>query len=649
MDRFRLFNRPAWRLIALLLIAFGLRVYHLDAQSLWNDEGLALYRARLTLSENLSNVIVVPPNVPTRDTNPPLYFIELSALRMAAGESEYALRFVSVMAGVLLVALLYVTGKRLYSARVGLIAAGLGTLSPFLVWYSQEARPYTQIAALSLASVYLLLRALRFPRGADEGPASATWRSWLIWAAWGAVTLAMLASHFNTFLLLPLEGLILAIAMIRLRRREALIVMGGLLLLAAPLIVYAVSRAQTTLDAVFRFRPLDSIAQESLSAFVIGAPHEIFQPLWAVLPGLMLLTVGVVGGLLSKAWRQSAWLMLAYLLVPLAAFYAAMFVTPIYIGPRHIIFLLPPIYLLMAAGVTLIWNRWRVIAWGVIALQVGLMGWWLTVQFTDPSYVKQDVRSAACEIAADARRDDIVVLNDAVGSFVFDYYYQRCGGEAPWTSIPVYPSLDFDEALSQFQATTEAANRVWYVTQPARAAFDVRGMDEWARGHLLRLGHQKFTAMWLGSAYQLYTAHFPILDMLPQSAQPRALTWPSAGLQLAGVEPIVISPARDQAQVNLYWQLDQPAQRNFNFTLRLVDSTGAEWGLWRGTAFDNWSAKKWPVGKYVGQSVNMILPNGLPAGEYALLVSIVGGQTNEVMPSAVGLTEVEITKTKVEP
>ena len=70
---------------SLLLVTFALRVYRLEAQSLWSDEGLSLYRARLTLGENLTNVIVVPPNVPTQDTNPPLYFVVLSALRAAGG------------------------------------------------------------------------------------------------------------------------------------------------------------------------------------------------------------------------------------------------------------------------------------------------------------------------------------------------------------------------------------------------------------------------------------------------------------------------------------------------------------------------------------------------------------------------------------
>src|SRR5512134_1119463 len=119
MDRTSSANQAQWLLVLLMLLAFGLRVYELDAQSFWSDEGLSLYRARLTLGENLSNIIVVPPDVPTRDTNPPLYFVALSGLRALAGESEYALRFWSVMLGVVTVPLLYVTGRRLFSPATG--------------------------------------------------------------------------------------------------------------------------------------------------------------------------------------------------------------------------------------------------------------------------------------------------------------------------------------------------------------------------------------------------------------------------------------------------------------------------------------------------------------------------------------------------
>jgi hypothetical protein len=260
------------------------------------------------------------------------------------------------------------------------------------------------------------------------------------------------------------------------------------------------------------------------------------------------------------------------------------------------------------------------------------------------------VRSAACTIAAQAAPDDVVIVHDAITSFVFDYYYQRCGGQAPWKIIPTYPSRDVDAALRDFQAEAKRAARVWFVTEPHPLnGFDPEALDIWARGHLLRLGHEKFPSIWLGSAYQLYTARFPIFEALPADVQSREVEWSSDGLHLAGVEPITITPTRDHAQVNIYWRLAQPAQRNFNITARLVDRSGAEWGLWQGTAFDNWSAKNWPVGQFIRQSISISLPKGLPLGGYSLLLSVADRQSNAAIPAIDGSTEVEAAAVKVEP
>jgi mannosyltransferase len=647
--RSSLTNRSVWLLVGLMLIAFGLRVYQLPAQSLWSDEGLSLYRARLTLSENLTNIIVVPPGVPTQDTNPPLYFIALSALRAVAGESEYVLRFVSVIAGVLLVPLLYVTGKRLFSEQAGWLAALLGTVSPFLVWYAQEARMYTLLAALSLASAYLLLRAIDFPARSEAMQSTKPQRHWLIWIAWAAVTAATLYTHFTAFFLLLFEGAVLLAALIRRRRREAVIVIVLLAVLALPLTLYAVSRAQQSIDPVFGFRPLDSIAAEVWGTFVVGRTNDLFQPWWAVLPALLLFVIGLVGGVMQKSSRRATLLVALYLSVPLLAFYAATFVRPLYTSPRHLMLLLPPIYLLVASGLALLWRRVRLAGMVALAAVLVIMGWWLNVQWTDPAYLKDDMRSAACTIAAQATPDDVVIVHDAITSFVFDYYYQRCGGQAPWKIIPTYPSLDVDAALRDFQAEAARAARVWFVTDPHPLnGFDSQALDVWARGHLLRLGHKKFPSIWLGSAYQLYTSHFPIFDALLPGTQPREVVWPSEGLRLAGVDPIVVNPARDRAQFNLYWQLDRPAQRNFNFTLRLIDQSGAEWGLWQGAAFDNWSAKQWPVGPYIQQVAGITLPHGLPAGEYAVVVSVRDRQTGEVLPASDGAAETEAARVKVD-
>ncbi len=627
-------KQTRWWLIALMWLACGLRVYQLGAQSLWSDEGLTLYRARLSLADNLSNIIMIPPGVPTRDTNPPLYFLALSGLRLVAGESEYVLRFLSVLSGVLCVPLLYVLGRRLFSVQTGRVAALLGAVSPFLVWYSQEARMYTLLAALSMLSTYLLLRALETP-------------SLRLWLAWAIVTCATWYTHFTMLFLFVFQGGLILVWLMRVKRRSAFIALGVLLVLSIPLGMYAWSRGQEVVDPSFSLRPLSSITEEVASTFIVGRTNQIFQPFEMVVPGLLLLILGVWWALRERP--RNALVTLAYLIVPLLAVAGATLLRPVYSGPRHVTVVAPPLYLIMANGAVGLWRRQRVMGGIALSIVLIIMGGWLWVQFTDPAYRKDDMRSAACTIASRANPDDVVIVHDAVSSYVFDYYYQRCGGRAPWKIIPTYPSLDVDAALQEFQAEASRAARLWFVTLPRPlSGFDREALDAWARGHLLRLDHRTFPAIWMGSQYQLYTAHFPILEALPPTAQLREVAWPSDGLQLAGVDPIVINPSRDQAQVNLYWRLDRPAQRNFSFTLRLIDQSGAEWGLWQGTAFDNWSAKKWPVGQYIQQTVSIILPHGLPAGEYALVVSVRDRQTGEVLPGSDGSEEIEAARVKMD-
>jgi hypothetical protein len=404
----------------------------------------------------------------------------------------------------------------------------------------------------------------------------------------------------------------------RTRRREVVLAGGGLLILALPVIAYGLSRAAGH-DPNFGFRPLNSISEELWSTFIVGRSNEFFQPWWAVAPGLLLLVLGSIYGLISRAIRSSTLLTLGYLIVPLMLFYVATFIRPLYTGPRHLILIAPPFYLLMACGVDAIWKRSRATALTALSWSVALSGVWLYAQFFDPSNVKEDIRSMAQLISTHATPQDTVILEGAVGSFSFDYYYT---GSAPRYFIPVFPSSDVDGAIAALQTRAQSVDRVWLVTDPPPEYIPANSLDQWARGNLLRLDHQKFASLWLGSAYQLYTAHFPIYAALPAQATPLHIQWLTDTLHLVGTAPIIVSPDRTVVSTTLYWQLADQPPSDFVFTQRLADDTGAEWGLLIGTAFDNWSAKQWPIGKLIKQDSQIELPHGLPARHYRLLVSV---------------------------
>ncbi len=135
-------RRPDAVLFFILLLAFGPRVYRLGALAIWWDESLSVYRATRDVAAILSNTILIQQAI-TYDTLPPLYFVLLHFLVGVAGTTEFALRFLSLAANMATLPLLYALGRRWFSPGVGLLAAGMGALSPFYVSYAQEARPYT--------------------------------------------------------------------------------------------------------------------------------------------------------------------------------------------------------------------------------------------------------------------------------------------------------------------------------------------------------------------------------------------------------------------------------------------------------------------------------------------------------------------------
>jgi len=152
-------------LVGILLLALGLRVFRLTANSLWLDEGWSVWLATQPRDVILSGTAAA-------HVHAPLYYLILHGWMATVGRTEAVVRFPSVIFGVLSVGFVYLTVGLLWAPEVALTAAFLQAVSPLDVWYSQEAGRFALGNCLALASVYLLVRALR----------SGSWRFWLTYA-----------------------------------------------------------------------------------------------------------------------------------------------------------------------------------------------------------------------------------------------------------------------------------------------------------------------------------------------------------------------------------------------------------------------------------------------------------------------------------
>lgn len=118
----------------------------------------------------------------TVDLNPPLAFV-LAWASERLGDSPQLIRLGSLLAGVATIPLTYLLGVWTVGRRAALVAAALIALSPYLIFYSTEARAYALVMCLVLLSTLALLRALQTQRT-------------LWWAAYAAASCAAMYAHY---------------------------------------------------------------------------------------------------------------------------------------------------------------------------------------------------------------------------------------------------------------------------------------------------------------------------------------------------------------------------------------------------------------------------------------------------------------------
>ena len=628
-------------LLLVVLLAFGLRIYDLDSQSMWNDEGLSVYRARQPLSVIASNIITID-GADTRDTNPPLYFLLLHLWRGLGGESVFALRFLAVAIALLNVPLLYQLGRFTFNKDVGLAAAFLLAISPFHVWQSQEMRNYTLLLFFNLLSVYGLFQ---YVLGDGDRP----WKWLLLWVFAG---LAGIYTHyFGAFLFafgLPVVLWRAIFARDSLGRRSApgdsessetpkparwlsprlLAILGALALVAVPILWMGFSRFQEGPQIDFVFVPVHHLLSHAASAFGVGIVHGFVQPLWRVAPAVILVIGGVIAGWLFGK-RQVIFLMLGFLFVPFLLLVALSTLNPIYNGPRHLIMGLPPFLILAAAGLVLPWTEMKRSArageavdgvrflWRGLSAMLGIIlvfsqFVWLSTQFTSEALVKDDLRGLARYLESVAQENDLIVLHDTIIGVTFDYYYE---GLAPWIAVPALENYDVETAVSRLQEAGREANRVWFVDEPRpRTGFPRRALSEWARDNWPRMGERRFPSLWLPVSEQLYVPE-PAVERVPPAASGTTANWDDQ-VSLLGFEAPGEATSGSFWQPIFYWSKQGQVEEQYSLSIRLTDEQGRIWAQLDQSLWQQYPPAAWEDGAIIRHAPPLSLPAGIPPGDY---------------------------------
>jgi 4-amino-4-deoxy-L-arabinose transferase-like glycosyltransferase len=138
-------RRAAWAVVGLILVALAVRVPGLGATNLWLDEANSWSLAKYSLPALLANIRSSPGS--------PLYFVLLNFWVRAFGDSERALRSLSLVVSLALIPATYTLGARTVSRRAAFLGTLLLAVSPMQLYYAQEARVYMLVALLSTCTV----------------------------------------------------------------------------------------------------------------------------------------------------------------------------------------------------------------------------------------------------------------------------------------------------------------------------------------------------------------------------------------------------------------------------------------------------------------------------------------------------------------
>ncbi len=628
-----------WILVFLILLAFGRGVWALGGKSLWWDESLSLHRAKGSVAYVLSNQITLSDNVnsvETVDNHPPLYFLLLWAAVRLAGQSEFVLRFLSLASVVLLVPLLYVTGRRLVDEWAGLAAAALGALSPMYLWYGQEARMYAMLAFVGLLSFYCFIRAFfHSPRLLDLR------RQWCWLLAYLVTSVGVVLIHYLGMLLIAFE--LLALAWILLRqagsRRAVALTMAVIVIILLPLLAYALVVLPSGDDQPgFGFVPLPVLLRDLLNSFSLGLSVDVGQ--WYILFVDLVFLLFLVSGLVflvrrgaPRRWRAAGLLLTGYLLIPVVLIFLLSFARPAYMNSRHLISVTPPFYLLVGTGLT----RWRGRSLGIALLGALLMlagvAYSTWNYFNEPAYDKDHHREWGAYLREQVRPGDVVVVDPPHIAELYDYY---ASSDVPWMGLPLLGGSR-RETEAMLQDLRARYDRIWLAFSHTPPWGDRRRLPEsWLNEHAYRVDFQPVHSYASNVLVAGYLPDWPSVDRLPPDAQPIEVRY-NPSLRLAGHR--LVSPAQSgkRLHVQLYWAVDDFVPEEASVLLRLVDDMGHVWTQEEQCPFNGlYPMWQWQPGLLLQDEYEMMISPGTPPGGYQLEVMLISRPSEAGCPGERG-------------
>lgn len=604
----------------LLLAAFALRVWELGARSLWYDEAYLWWS---TTQVPFGKMIALSMG----ELVPPMHYLLLRAWQPLAGSSEFALRFPSVLYGLIALAAMARLAHRLTDTHSAACwALALGAVATPLIWASRETRMYGAFIAWSLVAGMALIETLF-----ADTPRTRCRYAWL----WGGTALGAIASLTLSAFWLIGQALFALVILARkpwsitrtwIRDMIPPAVIAGLLFL--PWVIGAFPSLGTNATYWEGHLPIAEFLRISIAGITVfdHLPVE-----WKIVAGGLILLTTLLPLLLSRH-RPYAGLYPLLQLLPLG-FIALVFRNLPKWGSRHASSFAPLPALALAIG------------WGLTAqirnqsprtlarAGMGLCSFiFISISMSanvnllaNPAYATEDWRGIAHHITEQREANDVIIVE--TGSvFPAWAYYAGFENLLPLPDdelLNVHNILDYTNSAPALNSHLQKAQRVWLVSWLNHIT-DPTGIIP---ALLDEIGTELSTPEFHGLGLRLFALERqpdfpptpPLTEQREMSTLPNLSLW---GYRL----PQEPKPTGSTLDIWTFWVTEKPDahdDRFYQVTLRLLDARGGEWGRYNGTpGSGDFRPSRWRAGTPVLGRYPLLADPWTPPGTYTPTLNV---------------------------
>lgn len=393
-------SKGAIGIFLFFLVFLLIRLYRIGYSDLWYDE---IYT-------------VIYAKSPWKNWNAPLYWLILHYWTKLFGFSEAALRLPSAFFGAGSVIALYFTGRELFGRRAAAISSVLLGLSPFHIWYAQEARDYSLLTFCGIVSTFMLVKALRTGRGKYRL----------------AFILASAAGFYSSYFFALLFGAQVIAAMFYARRRPAVkdvFLFPAALLPAAVRFPLFINKFRSVAEGFWIPEPVPLSLLITLENYILGYNGTTFSYAACNVVILCVFVLLFKAALDRVDLRGPAVFCVVLFTAPAAAAYAfSKLFFPVYLD-RGLMVASPYLYLALGAGLAYAFKTAQKILLGalLVILFFGVFNYFTgriepDIRHHTGAYLKRPVKNLVRFMADNAEPGDVLSYANESVIFSFDHY-----------------------------------------------------------------------------------------------------------------------------------------------------------------------------------------------------------------------------------